>query len=283
MTISVKAISFEKAITKSIEKKTTAHTLAVSVRGQRRGQKRRDHDATLPPPIPLIVEELDVLLDQWIADNAIALPQLHREPSDDDRRNPKYCHYHRFVHHATMDCFSLRRIYHRRVSKRLLEVPNRRQRVDKDHFPRHSQGTINVLTHIENTKVSASIIEFPDDVPTSSIRTFQRTPKFKMLFDQFSLTTDARRRATKAILTIANEVGGECLNAEAHASRAYLESFNAITFTDEDMEASYPDHRKPLYLSAQVNPIGIRRALVDTGSSLNLIPLSTITAVGISQ
>ncbi|GKV17048.1 hypothetical protein SLEP1_g27601 [Rubroshorea leprosula] len=87
----------------------------------------------------------------------------------------------------------------------------------------------------------------------------------------------------KAILSIVDEARGECINVEAHANRAYLESFNAITFTDEDMEAPYPDHRKPLYLSTQINFIGIIRALVDTGSSLNLIPLSTIIVVGIPQ
>ncbi|GLU03907.1 hypothetical protein SLE2022_210780 [Rubroshorea leprosula] len=47
------------------------------------------------------------------------------------------------------------------------------------------------------------------------------------------------------------------------------------------MEAPYPDHRKPLYLSAQINSVGVRHALVDTGSSLNLILLGTIIAAGI--
>ncbi|GLU04006.1 hypothetical protein SLE2022_211730 [Rubroshorea leprosula] len=55
------------------------------------------------------------------------------------------------------------------------------------------------------------------------------------------------------------------------------------TFTNEDMEAIYPDHRKPLYLFIQINFVGVKRALVDTGSSLNLIPLSIIIIVGIPQ
>ncbi|GKV03858.1 hypothetical protein SLEP1_g16100 [Rubroshorea leprosula] len=197
-------------------------------------------------------------------------------PNDDDKCNPKYCRYHRFVYHVTMDCFSLRRIYHRRVLEGLLEVPNRRKRVEKDPLPRHAQGIVNILTHIENAGTSASIIEFHDDTPTFSVRAFQQTPKFKMLFDQLGFTTEA-------ILTIANETGGECLNVEAHANRAYLESSNAITFIDQDMEAPYPDHRKPFYLSAQINFISVRHALVDIGSFLNLIPLNTITVARISQ
>ena len=45
----------------------------------------------------------------------------------------------------------------------------------------------------------------------------------------------------------------------------------------------YPDHRRPLYLAASINQIPIKRALVDTGASVNLIPLSTLQAVGISK
>ncbi|GKU93206.1 hypothetical protein SLEP1_g6815 [Rubroshorea leprosula] len=170
-TISVKAISARKSVMKLAKEKTAAHTFAILVRGQGQGQKKRDRDTTSPPPTPLTVKELGVLFKQWIADDAITLPQLHREPNDGDKRN---------------------------------------------------------------------------------------------------------RKATEAILSIANETKGECLNVEAHASRAYLESSNAITFIDEDMEAPYPDHRKHLYLFAHINSVSVRHAFVETGSSLNLISLSTI-------
>ena len=70
--------------------------------------------------------------------------------------------------------------------------------------------------------------------------------------------------------------------AESRASRAFLETTSAITFTDEDMEVEHPDHRRPLYLMATINDVQIRRALVDTGASLNLIDLSTLEAVGLA-
>ncbi|KAK9943691.1 hypothetical protein M0R45_009292 [Rubus argutus] len=47
------------------------------------------------------------------------------------------------------------------------------------------------------------------------------------------------------------------------------------------MVAPYADHRRPLYLEAQVNGVFIRRALVDTGSSVNIVPLSVLKAAGI--
>ena len=82
-------------------------------------------------------------------------------------------------------------------------------------------------------------------------------------------------------MSIAANSGMECFTVESHASRVFLETTNAITFTDEDMEVEHPDHRRPLYLIATINGVQIRRALVDTGVSLNLIALSTLEAVGL--
>ena len=83
-------------------------------------------------------------------------------------------------------------------------------------------------------------------------------------------------------MSIAADSGMECFTAESHASRAYLETTNAITFTDEDMEVEHPNHRKPFYLMATINGVQVRRVLVDTGALLNLITLSTLEAVGLT-
>ena len=49
------------------------------------------------------------------------------------------------------------------------------------------------------------------------------------------------------------------------------------------MEVEYPDHRRPLYLATSINQIRMKRALVDTSASVNLIPLSTLQGAGISE
>ena len=49
------------------------------------------------------------------------------------------------------------------------------------------------------------------------------------------------------------------------------------------MEVGYLEHRRPLYLVASINQIPIKRALVNTGTSVNLIPLSMLQAVEISE
>nr|POE81517.1 hypothetical protein CFP56_29144 [Quercus suber] len=83
-------------------------------------------------------------------------------------------------------------------------------------------------------------------------------------------------------MTIAADSEIECFTVESHASRAFLETTNAITFTNEDMEIEHPDHRRPLYLMAIINGVQIKRVLVDTGASLNLITLSTLEVVGLA-
>ena len=62
-----------------------------------------------------------------------------------------------------------------------------------------------------------------------------------------------------------------------------METTNAITFTDEDMEVEHLDHCRPLYLMAIINSVQIRRALVDIGTSLNLISLSTLEVVSLAS
>ena len=89
--------------------------------------------------------------------------------------------------------------------------------------------------------------------------------------------------ATESLISIAADSGMECFTAESHASRDFLETTNSITFIDEDMEVKHLDHHRSLYLMATINGVQIRRALVDTKASLNLITLSTLEAVGLAS
>ena len=61
--------------------------------------------------------------------------------------------------------------------------------------------------------------------------------------------------AIKSLMSIATDSGMECFTTESHASRAFLETTNAITFTDEDIEVEHPDHRRSLYLMATINGV----------------------------
>ena len=120
-------------------------------------------------------------------------------------------------------------------------------------------------------------------LPATAITTLQQSAKFKNLFDQLGLTAKERKIATEALVSIAFGVEVECLSAEIPEDRALLQESTEITFSNEDMKVEHPDHRRPLYLAASINQISIKRALVDTSASVNLIPLSTLQVAGISK
>ena len=156
---------------------------------------------------------------------------------------------------------------------------------DLDPFLKHKdKAVVSVVIHGNTSDVdmdepaAASIAMTP-----TAIKALQRNPRFRSLFNQLGLNPEVRIAATEAIMAIAADSRAHCFTVETHASRAFLEITNAIIFTDEDMEVQYLDHRRPLYLLATINEVQVRRALVDTGSCINLIPLSTIQAAKISQ
>ena len=150
--------------------------------------------------------------------------------------------------------------------------------MQKNPLPNHKgKGVVAVVIHGNPTKAEESEGSFYP----STVRTLQKNPKFRSLFNQLGFGPEARKVATESLMRIARDSGMECFTAELHASRAFLETTNAITFTDEDMEVEHPDHRRPLYLMATINGVRIRRALVDMGASLNFITLSTLEAVGL--
>uniref|UniRef100_A0A2N9IY75 Uncharacterized protein n=1 Tax=Fagus sylvatica TaxID=28930 RepID=A0A2N9IY75_FAGSY len=211
-----------------------------------------------PPPVPCTLEEMMAILNKWVADGVVKLLEVSKKVTEEDKKNPKFCYFHQYVHHSIGDCWTLRRKFHEKIQDGTLELPQTKQRVHTDPFLKHKdRAVVSVVIH-----GSASDVDMDEPL---------------------GLNPEARTTAIKAIMAIAADSGAHCFTAETHANRAFLETTNAITFTDEDMEVQYPDHRRPLYLSATINEVQVRCALVDTGSCIYLIPLSTIQAAKISQ
>ena len=54
------------------------------------------------------------------------------------------------------------------------------------------------------------------------VRTLQKNPKFRSLFNQLGFGPEVRRVATELLMSIAADLGMKCFTPESHASRAYL-------------------------------------------------------------
>ena len=151
--------------------------------------------------------------------------------------------------------------------------------VQRNPLPNHKgKGVVAVVIHGNPTEVEESERSFHP----STVRTLHKNPKFRLLFNQLGFRPETRRVATESFMSIAADLGMECFTIKPHVSRAYLETTNAINFIDEDIEVERPDHRRPLYLMATINGVQVRRTLVDTGVSLNLIALSTLEALSLT-
>ena len=79
--------------------------MAVSTREQRRKTEGREYD--MPLPIPCTLKELDVLLEKWIADEIFKPNQVSKEPTEEERRDPHFCHLHNYVQHPIAKCWAL--------------------------------------------------------------------------------------------------------------------------------------------------------------------------------
>ena len=104
-------------------------------------------------------------------------------------------------------------------------------------------------------------------------KNFNETPSSNHYLVNYEYGPQARQAAAEALIRISKEYGLQYFITEVERTMSMLESDNAIIFTDTDMAVSFPDHRRPLYVEAQINDVFVRRALVDTRSSLNIIPL----------
>ena len=185
---------------------------------------------------------------------------------------------HNYVQHPTAECWALCRLVHRRIKEGTLELSQ--QEVQRNPLPNHKGKGVAAVVICANPGEDE---EQNPALPAATITTLQQSSKFKILFDQLKLTTKERKIAIKAMVSIASSVGVECLSAKIPEDMALLQESTEITFSDEDIKVGYPDHRRPLYLATSINQIPIKRALVDTSASVNLIPLSTLQAVRISK
>ena len=64
---------------------------------------------------------------------------------------------------------------------------------------------------------------------------------------------------------------------------AYQEAKDSITFSNRDLANRVVDGNRPLYLTTFLGASQIKKALVDTSASTNILPLPTFDALGISR
>ena len=107
--------------------------MAASTSKRKRKSDKREYET--PPPLPFILKELDLLLDKWIADGVFKPNQVSRKPTEEERRDPRFCHLHNYVQHPTAECWALCRLVHRRIKEGTPELSQ--PEVQRNPLPNH--------------------------------------------------------------------------------------------------------------------------------------------------
>ena len=100
-------VSIRPHVKKVRDKKGLPQALTVSIAATVSGTKQKKSIEKVyeePPLLPFTAEEMMFIFDKWVKDNLIKLPQVSKQPTVEEKKNPKYCHYHRYMHHPTTDC-----------------------------------------------------------------------------------------------------------------------------------------------------------------------------------
>ena len=74
------------------------------------------------PPISCTSKKLSVILDRWIANEVIKLYKIDREPTEKDKKHSRFCRYNIDVHHPTVECRYIQRMFNDKLANDTLEV-----------------------------------------------------------------------------------------------------------------------------------------------------------------
>ena len=147
------------------------------------GEKRKRPDGKVlkePPAIPCTVEELNHVLDKWIGDGVVRPFTVSKPPTEEERKNPLFCRIHNYVKHSTKDCWTLRRLFHKKLREGTLELTQKEPKVQRNPLPNHKgKGVVAVVIHGNPAEAE----EPEGSFHPSTVRTLQKNPKFRSLFN----------------------------------------------------------------------------------------------------
>ena len=115
------------------------------------GEKRKRPDRKVfeePLTIPCTTEELNHVLDKWIGDGVVRPFTMSRPPTEEERKNPLFCRIHNYVKHSTKDCWTLRRLFHKKLREGTLKLTQKEPEVQRNALPNHKgKGVVTVVIY----------------------------------------------------------------------------------------------------------------------------------------
>ncbi|KAJ1404543.1 Retrotransposon gag domain [Sesbania bispinosa] len=172
--------------------------------------------------------------------------------------------------HTTMDCWTIRRAFHKQVKLGKVLLPgDDGGELHKRPLPNHAVNMIAPFVsrlRIEEIQDNQSEEE---EILTTGLA---KTKGFRVLFGQLGLNQRAQKEAAKAIVQVVRTWGGDLSAMNAPLTRMARAHASALIFREPaDLNPQFC-HNRPLYMEATVEGVKVRRALVDNGSGVNILP-----------
>ncbi|KAL5546225.1 hypothetical protein UlMin_005912 [Ulmus minor] len=136
-------------------------------------------------------------MEAWIQDGSLELPEVRKMPTAEDKRHPKYCHFHRVTTHPTKACYTLRKIFDRRLQKG--EIILEDTTVEGRSFPHHEEEVLVVTSEPGGSGVQIEEIEeeTPEESTGQLVQALLKTKLFDSFFNQLDFQEKARKEETK--------------------------------------------------------------------------------------
>ena len=105
----------------------------------------------------MYTEELNHLLDKWIGDGVVRPFTVSSLPTEEERKNPLFYRIHNYVNHSTKDCWTLHRLFHKKLKEGTLELTQKEPEVQRNPLPNHKgKGMVAVVIHGNLAEVGES-------------------------------------------------------------------------------------------------------------------------------
>ncbi|XP_019163610.1 PREDICTED: uncharacterized protein LOC109159953 [Ipomoea nil] len=185
-----------------------------------------------------------------------------RVTSEETGKTSKYCRYHKSYTHSTEECFYLKKIMEG-IIQQGTPPPNQWRRRSA------SRGEEGLAADAENSRGK-------QPAPEEDEAQWRQKPVINMIVGGPEGGDSANTRKAWARQLYVGTVYGR----EESSKKVCREP---IVFTDKDLPAGEIPHRDALVITMDINGLVVRRILVDTGSSVNVLYLETFTKMGLTR
>ena len=90
-----------------------------------------------------------MLLDKWIVDGVFEPNHVSRKPTKEEWKDPRFCHQHNYVQHATAECWALYRLMHHKITEGTLELSQ--LKVQRNPLPNHKGKGVTAVAICANS------------------------------------------------------------------------------------------------------------------------------------